>query len=264
MTEQKRPFLEGFSTLSIPLLNEVGKSAWPERFDEAKIRDIRARVGKHRFATQMMLKTPDEKQAFFNLDLLNFYADSLESRHANQLTAFSIAGQKIVSGSAFWDPALGRKTGDNSVLACVFQDEAGLYYLHKLRYLMVERTANSAQEQCDAILKENSLKKLVVETNGIGGFLPEIFRSRCRVNRYPVAIRPLHNRQAKNERILQTLDPLLSSGFLKIHQSVKNTPLLEEMRQWHPDSKHSHDDGLDAMSGAIIAEPIRMGKSFIV
>lgn len=111
------------------------------------------------------------------------------------------------------------------------------------------------------ILKTNHLNTLVIETNGIGGFLPELFRNQCRIARYPVALRQNHNHKNKSERILETLDPIMGAGFLKCHHHIKHTPLIKEFKNWSPNKKHIHDDGLDALAGAIAAEPVRIRKT---
>ncbi len=255
-------FLNGFRELKIPLLDKNNCSAWPERFSVKKIDSLRSRIGQNIFATQMLLELPDKKtKAFFDVELLDFYTESLIYREANHKAILSLGDVRLVNGIAFWDPSLGREKSDGSVVACVFQDEKGFYYLHQISYLKVERSSHSAQEQCDAVvqmLKENFLNTLVIETNGIGGFLPELFKERCRKAQYPVAIKTVHSRIQKSERIVSTLDPLFSSGFLKCNSRVKTTPFLKELINWFPDSSHAKDDGMDALCGAIMSEPVRI------
>jgi len=259
----KEKFLKSYKILKIPIMTKK-VPAWEERYSLQKIKELKKRVGNHAFETQMMLKRPDKKKnAFFNADLLDFYNEKLSYREANSKAILSLGETKLVYGLAFWDPSVAHKKSDKSVLSCVFQDTKGFYYLHEISYLAVKKSSNSAQEQCDQIieiLKKNYLNTLVIETNGIGAFLPELFRLRTQIAGYPVAVKSLHSHQGKAERIVETLDPLLSSGFLKCHKSVKKTPLIEEINTWFPEAKFANDDGLDSVCGAIMAEPVRIRK----
>ena len=53
-------------------------------------------------------------------------------------------------------------------------------------------------------------------------------------------------------------DPLLAARQLHAHDSVFRTPFAREMAEWRPDAKGGRDDALDAASGAILAEPVRL------
>ncbi len=65
---------------------------------------------------------------------------------------------------------------------------------------------------------------------------------------------------AKDTRILNAFDPLLAAGALRAHASVWETPFIREMREWLPGGR-GRDDGLDAVSGCILAQPVRLGPS---
>ena len=64
--------------------------------------------------------------------------------------------------------------------------------------------------------------------------------------------------RAKDRRILDALDPLLAAHRLYAHAGVWDTPFVAEMREWRP-GRRGRDDGLDAVAGAILAEPVRLG-----
>ena len=42
-----------------------------------------------------------------------------------------------------------------------------------------------------------------------------------------------------------------------VHKSVWRTPFVAEMREWQPISG-ARDDGLDAVAGCLLAEPVRI------
>ena len=54
------------------------------------------------------------------------------------------------------------------------------------------------------------------------------------------------------------LAPLPPARALRAHASVWDTPFVREMREWLPGAR-GHDDGLDAVSGCILAQPVRLG-----
>jgi hypothetical protein len=64
---------------------------------------------------------------------------------------------------------------------------------------------------------------------------------------------------SKEQRILDAFDPLLAAGALRAHASVWSTPFIEEMREWRP-ARRCRDDGLDAVSGCLLAEPVRLRR----
>ena len=70
----------------------------------------------------------------------------------------------------------------------------------------------------------------------------------------------------KAQRILEALDVRLANGSVFMHERVKNTPFMQEITEWNADLKNIHDDGLDALSGCLLAEPVRIkgnsGTSF--
>jgi len=52
----------------------------------------------------------------------------------------------------------------------------------------------------------------------------------------------------------------LAGGLLHVHAGVCDSPFVEELRGWRPEGKSDQrDDGLDAVAGAILAEPVRLG-----
>jgi hypothetical protein len=171
----------------------------------------------------------------------------------------------MVSVACCWDPALGRpEAGDASVIAAVFQDEGGEYWLHAVRYMTAvyphPEGVDEATQLCRQVrdfIVANELPSVVVETNGIGGFLPGLLRSELAASGIAAAVLPQAATRRKEARILDALDPLLAARRLHAHASVWDTPFVREMREWLPDGR-SRDDGLDAVSGCLLAQPARL------
>jgi predicted phage terminase large subunit-like protein len=265
---ETRPFLDGFARLRLPLVQPDGSSAWPERFPAEVVEDLRCSAGPQRFRSQMMLEPAPPSAASLNPDRLVAYTDSLSSHWAQGRLVLSIGQTPIVASACWWDPAYGRPgRGDRSAIAVVMLDRSGHYWLHGLRYLQfsLERLADvdeATQLARQAIAFASAMKqsRLFIETNGIGRFLPALVRRELRQAGEQLAIVERHSSKGKNERILSALDPILAAGHLHVHESVFVSGFIEEMREWMPGTA-TLDDGLDAVSSAILELPVHVGRA---
>ena len=264
--DEERTFLEGYHRYKKPVLNQRGQSVWPERFSMKEIEYLRAQSGPNKFAAQMMLDPVNIIDGRLDKELLNFYYGRLEYREVQQQISLSLAGENIVSCSAWWDPAFGSAKGDNSVLAIVFTDDRGNYYLHHIEYIKIEPKPDEdeASLQCHIVsdlAKKYYVPAIMVETNGIGKFLPAILRQNLAKKNVPCAVIEKTSMQAKDMRILESFDAILAARSLYVNESVRQTPFLSEMMEWQPEGK-SKDDGLDAVAGALSCEPIRLKRFY--
>ena len=156
--------------------------------------------------------------------------------------------------------------GDASVVAAVFVDAEGAYWLHGIRYLshdpaQLQETDEATQlcRQVAAFAAEMRLPAIVIETNGLGRFLPALLRRELGAAGLACAVVERFSHASKEQRILDAFDPLLAAGALHAHASVWSTPFIEEMREWRP-ARRCRDDGLDAVSGCLLAEPVRLRR----
>jgi hypothetical protein len=254
------PFLAGFCDLRVPILNAQGKSAWPERFSPQQIGQLRKSGGPRRFGAQMMLQAQPVNEARLSVDHLNWYTAEIEYSEAQGKPVLSIAGTRMASCSAWWDPAFGLG-GDASVIAVVFGDEQGEYWLHHLAYLKIDPldVTDEATQQArlaTALCKKFYLPSLTLEINGIGRFLPSILR---REMNGTAAVVEISSHRPKDLRILEAFDAVLAARALHVHRSVAATPFVQEMRDWKPGGRN-RDDGLDAVAGALSQQPVRIGS----
>ncbi|KAA2214361.1 phage terminase large subunit [Teichococcus oryzae] len=260
-------FLSGYRRLLVPLLDGGGRSAWPERFSATMIAQLRERVGPIHFGRQMMLRPVAGGAARLDPSSILRYAEEIHYSEAQQRPVLHLLGRRMVSGGGFWDPAYGRPgTGDGSVLAATYADAEGNHYLHRLAYLTHEPDAaeDPATQQCRAvaaIARDLLLPVLRVETNGIGRFLPALLKREMARAGAACAVVEQHSRRAKQERILSALDPLLAARRLYAHERIFRTPFPVEMAEWKPDAPGTRDDALDALSGCLLAEPVRLPGS---
>ncbi|MHA1597937.1 MAG: phage terminase large subunit, partial [Alphaproteobacteria bacterium] len=200
-------------------------------------------------------------------DLLRFYDHELDYRDGNRETTLTLNGKRLVSASCWWDPSYGSPTGgDASVIAAVFTDDGGDYWLQRIAYLqhdpaLVDEAAEAVQmcRQVVAFVRDLYLPSVTIETNGIGRFLPGLLRSEFSASGLAAAVVEKASSKSKDQRIIDAFDAVLAAGRLHANRSVWDTPLIAEMREWRPSTK-GPDDGLDAVSGCLLAEPVRLPK----
>ncbi len=255
------PFLCGYDVLKIPVI-ENGVPVWKEKFPIEKIEKLKKSVGMKKFSSQMMLTPVDISDGRFDVSKLLFYSDELLRVEQNQLLNFTIGSHKIVSVSCWWDPSYGSVNGDGSVVSVVFIDEEGKYYLHDVKYLYHSdgEEVQSAHEQCVQVgefIKRNNIPLIYVESNGIGKFLPEFLKSELLKMGIQCSVVAKTSKVSKAIRILDAFDVIVSAGYLFVNEKVRQTPFIAEFTDWNVDSS-IHDDGLDSVAGAILAEPVKM------
>lgn len=257
---EERAFLDGYARLTLPILNLKGKSQWPERFTKEDIDRMKRATGPNKFASQMMLTPVNVAEGRLDPALLRFY-DDVPAMSA-ELKGLYMGGRRLVSASAFWDPAFGSAGGDASVLAVVFSDEDGQRYIQHVAYIKIDPASalDEATQQCRAVAELAArffLPSVAVETNGLGKFLPNILRRELAAARVPCAVREICSSRGKAERILEAFDAPLAAHALQAHAQIKSTSFLQEMQDWRPGLKAQRDDGLDAVAGALLLEPAR-------
>ena len=84
---------------------------------------------------------------------------------------------------------------------------------------------------------------MTVEINGIGRFLPAILKREMRALHQGTAVIDHNARIPKAQRILEGFDAVLAARNLSVHDSVRATPFLNEMREWRPSTTRSRDGG---------------------
>lgn len=268
--DENRPVLTGFTRLKIPIFDRNGNSAWPERFSQDNIERIRRQTGPNRFASQMLLNTDKFKCSRLSLKYLQKYSDGLNIQSNNGEIILRIGNNRLLSASCWWDPAYGSpEKGDASVVAVVFTDESGIYWLHSIRYITFDQLrldkTDEATQLCKKVVEfigEFFIPSIAIETNGIGKFLPGLLRREVELAGMHCAVLEKSTTCAKHSRITAAFDPILAAGRLYAHNSVWSTPFIREMREWRVGRK-GQDDGLDAVAGCLLNEPARFPRCHI-
>lgn len=271
---EEMPFLGNFKRMEMPLLDRRGRSAWPERYGKTEIAKMRRRSGETKFAAQMLLRPSNVTTARLNPDRLRPYDGEVIYGEANRMPVLMLGQTRLVSASCWWDPAFGAaEKGDGSVIAAVFSDAVGNFYLHRLAYLNHDMTALPQVDEATQLCRQAAeflrglyLPAVTIETNGIGRFLPGLLRRALVDAQIPTVVVEAHSSKPKTQRILDALDVPLAAGTLYAHRSLWQTPFIQQMREWRPTtaagSRKRPDDALDAVAGAISSEPVRLTTSF--
>ena len=149
----------------------------------------------------------------------------------------------------------------------MFTDADGRKWLHRVVYLVHDgktapdgtSEAISLCRQVAAFARDLHMPAVRVETNGIGYYLPGLLREEIAELGFRCAVINETASRAKADRILEAFDVALAAGNLSAHRSVWGSPFIAEMREWRPRGK-SRDDGLDAVAGCLLAEPVRLPR----
>ena len=251
------PFLKGYRQLRIPVVDDVGNPVWDALFSLKKIEELREIVGPRYFSSQMMLEYINEEKVCLDPGALHFYLFDFDVRGAK------LGDNAITGASVYWDPSGGRTSGDSSVCVLVYRDDKNRRaFIHDIRYLVVnDRDIYPLATQCQTVLEFMQLhgqKRIAIEVNGIGNALPEILLNIASRQNIPVIVKKVVNHIGKKTRILDAIEPLLTTGRLFAHERIKSTPLLSEMLGWIPMVANQNDDGLDAIAGALRLQPMPM------
>lgn len=258
-----RPFLRGYKSLKIPVVDKAGIHAWPEKFGPDVVETLRRTTGQNKFDSQMMLRPVRYEDIHLNPEDIQVYDAPLTP--VKELSQLYIGQAQMASCSAWWDPAFGTDKGDGSALAIVFTDTKGHIWLHHLSYIKVALGSphDPATDQCmqvARILKDLYVPVIGVETNGIGRFLPALLRREIVRVRAGTAVVEQSNRAPKSARIQQAFGSVLAARMLHAHIDVMTPRFMDEMRDFSPLRNSGRDDGLDAAAGALLMEPVRLPR----
>jgi hypothetical protein len=247
-------FLNGYKLLKIPIINANGTAEWPELFPLEKIDKIRNTVGDRHFSTQMLLNPMSSDKTRLNASAIKFYNDDFDRDRAT-------IGDFIINGiSMYWDPSTAHKKTDGSVCVLVMRDDKNRrIFIHECVYLETDDDdLHPLTSQCITVLdlmQYYKIKNIAIEVNGLGNALPEILTREAVQRNQEITVQKIVNHENKEQRIIDAIEPFLSTGRLFAHERIKNTFLFDEMNDWTP-TGWMHDDGLDALAGAIKVQAI--------
>lgn len=246
--------------------------SWPERFTRNEIEKRRKETRTlNAWDSQYLLEAKPVAEIRLDPARMIPYDVQPKVTEANGGIGMWLGNAKIAGASLRWDPASGKVNSDVSALALVLQDEGGRRYLHHVERLSgeVAEFASDGKQitggqvlQIAQLVKKLSLPRVTVETNGIGTFAPAVLKACFKQNRVTCGVTEITSTKNKQERILESMEPLLlSRGMLWAHVDVLRGPLWAQMKDWNPAKKNQADDYLDASAGAVSDTPERIGRS---
>ena len=202
----------------------------------------------------MMLEYSMDEKIHLDPGSLRFYSDNFDI-YTNRI------GEHVITGvSVYWDPSSAHSKSDGSVCALVYKDDNNkTAFIHDVVYIQVkDDDLYPLASQCDFVLDfltKHNMNRIGIEINGLGNALPEIMRKVALARNFPINIIQISNHTKKEQRILNAIEPMLNTGRLFMNEKIKQTMLLSEMLAWSPIGSVEHDDGLDAVAGALNMTP---------
>ncbi|WP_151838037.1 MULTISPECIES: phage terminase large subunit [unclassified Acinetobacter] len=270
----KVKLLEDFS-----MVDFYAKALWPERFTKQEMTKRRKKCRTlNEWDSQYQLHAKPIGDVRLDPDKLIPYDCEPVLKIANKKPVMILGNVRIASASLRVDPSSGKKNSDISSAALILHDEQGRMYWHRSIGLTgeVAEFDESGRDiiggqvfQLVQVIKEFSLTRVTVETNGIGGFFPSVLKSCLKQQGIRCGVSEIPSTQNKNLRILNAIEGPLNSGVLWAHISVltdaekpdDDSYEVRIMRSWNPAVTNQVDDPLDSLAGAISDEPVRIGKS---
>jgi len=282
--------------LAPQLVEDIDKGAkkWEvtdDRFDNDDLVEREASMGRSNFMLQFMLDTSLSDAEKFPLKCADLIVTSVNPTTAPESIVWCSDPQNVIKdlptvglpGDYFYSPMQlqgewdsyqeticsvdpsGRGTDETA--AAFISQRNGFLYLHDMR---AYRDGYSDQTLLDILkgCKKYGVSKLLIETNFGDGIVSELFRKHLQQTKQAIDIEEVRANVRKEDRIIDSLEPILNQHRLVIDRSViekdfKSNPdaapeerllymLFYQMsRMCREKGAIRHDDRLDALSQGI-------------
>ena len=249
------------------LIDCYAGSAWPERFTMEELQTRRKETRTiNEWDSQYQLHSKPVTEVRLDPSKLIPYDLQPVIRSANNAVSMWLGSTQIVGSVAYWDCSLGKIKSDASALSLILTDARGQLYWHVCEGLTGELAEFDSKDRIiggqvmqvrDLVVRYN-IPCVVVETNGPGGFVPNILKQALKGT--GCGVREEHSSTNKQKRILDAFESPLSARFLWAHVDVLRGPLWDQMRDFNPAISDQPDDYLDSGAGAVSQTPVRIGR----
>lgn len=256
-----------FDTPPGDVLDICAGCAWPERFTREEVALKRQETRTlNAWDSQYQLEAKPISEVRLDPARIVPYDCEPVVRVANGEVGMWLGATRIVGATAYWDCSLGKIKSDASAFSLLLTDSRGQLYWHAAQGLTGElaefddkdRIVGGQVMQVRELVLRLQIPRVVVETNGPGGFVPNILRQALKGTGCGVGEE--FSVTNKQKRILDAFEAPLSSRFLWAHVSVLEGPVWDQMKDFNPELRDQPDDYLDSGAGAIAQTPIRIGK----
>ena len=224
-----------------------GAEAWevtdPDRFDNEDLLEREAAMGRSNFMLQFMLDTSLSDSEKFPLKMADLVVTSVNPTSAPDAVVWCSDPSNIIKelptvglpGDYFYSPMQlqgdwnpyseticsidpsGRGTDETA--AAYISQRNGFLYLHEMRSY---RDGYSDKTLLDILrgCKKYNVTKLVIETNFGDGIVGELFKKHLIQTKQSIDIEEVRANVRKEDRIIDSLEPVLNQHRLVVDQSV--------------------------------------------
>ena len=274
---------------------ESGTDTWnvtdPDRFDNDDLLEREASMGRSNFMLQFMLDTSLSDAEKFPLKMSDLVVTSVNPTTAPDNVVWCSDPSNIIKdlptvglpGDYFYSPMqlTGEWTnyseticsidpsgrGTDETAACFISQKNGFLYVHEMR---AYRDGYSDRTLLDILrgCKKFNVTKLLIETNFGDGIVAELFKKHLQQTKQLIDIEEVRANVRKEDRIIDSLEPVLNQHRLVIDRSViewdfKSNPdaapeerllymLFYQMsRMCREKGAVKHDDRLDALAQGV-------------
>ena len=242
--------IENYEGLLAPqLVSDIdnGASEWtvtdPDRFDDDDLLDREAAMGRSNFMLQFMLDTSLSDAEKFPLKCADLVITSVNPTSAPDAVVWCSDPSNIIKdlptvglpGDYFYSPMLlqgdwnpyteticsidpsGR--GSDETAAAYISQRNGFLYLHEMR---AYKDGYSDKTLLDVLrgCKKYGVTKLLIETNFGDGMVGELFKKHLQQTKQLIDIEEVRANVRKEDRIIDSLEPVLNQHRLIIDRSV--------------------------------------------
>ena len=242
--------LANYEGLIAPQLQEdvdKGVEPWsptdPDRFNEEDLIEREAAMGRSNFSLQFMLDTSLSDSDKFPLKMADLIVTSVNPTNAPDSMIWCSDPRNCIKeaptvglpGDYFYSPMQiqgewgpyqeticsvdpsGR--GSDETAAAFISQRNGFLYLHEMRAYRDGYSDNTLLDILKGCRKYN-VTKLVIETNFGDGIVSELFRKHLLQTKQGIAIEEVRATVRKEQRIIDTLEPVLNQHRLVVDRAV--------------------------------------------
>lgn len=249
------------------LIDCYAGSAWPERFDMKELQKRRRKTRTiNEWDSQYQLHSKPVTEVRLDPARIIPYDVQPTMRYANGAAAMYLGSTQIVGAVAYWDCSLGKIKSDASAFSLLLTDARGQLYWHVAEGLTGElaefddrdRIIGGQVWQVRELVIKYQIPLVTVETNGPGGFVPNILKQALKGT--GCGVKEEFSTINKQKRILDSFESPLSARFLWAHVDVLRGPVWDQMRDFNPALTDQDDDYIDSGAGGISQTPVRIGR----
>lgn len=237
---------------------------WPEGEPYEYLMRIRIEEGEAAFNSEKQNEPFDPETNLFNMARARYFQIEWENQSIKALHWLEqekrVLGHNLERIIAYHDPALGQKAAqrgdpDYAAIVVVGQDREG--YLYVLDVYIEKDTPDKQVRRALTLYEKWGFSKLYYEDNGSQALMGQVYRDFLgRLPETPgFVLQGVHQSEDKFGRI-STLEPEVTNGYVLFSNNL--SPRFMDQMAYFP--MGSHDDGPDALHGAVRQLKRRLGK----